>query len=286
MSTRPAAGGGGTVRVSMTSVAAEPTRENEDFTGAIPTAAVLIDGAGIPGSAAVCRHGVAWYARRLGASLLGALGEEPDRGLASLCADAIEQVTDAHRRTCRVADPVSPSATVLAVRWGEAEIEYLLLGDSVLVLEQRDGRTEVICDRREVIISRSYAAELARLDVRSTRYHQLLAELRSQRNRSGGFWVAKDDPRAAAEAIVGRSAISRSAGVVLLSNGASRLVDRFGLLDWPTFAAQLAVSDGAAMIRRVRTEEAARGVAPDDATITRCTHLDEPVGRGDAPRPT
>ncbi len=46
---------------------------NEDFTGAVPTAAVLIDGAGIPGTESICRHGVAWYAGRLGGSLLSLL---------------------------------------------------------------------------------------------------------------------------------------------------------------------------------------------------------------------
>lgn len=38
------------MRVTMASGAARDGRANEDFTGAVPTAAVLIDGAGIPGS--------------------------------------------------------------------------------------------------------------------------------------------------------------------------------------------------------------------------------------------
>src|SRR3981189_1182559 len=58
------------MRVTMTSAAARTGRVNEDFTGAVPTAAVLIDGAGISGTESICRHGVAWYASRLGGSLL------------------------------------------------------------------------------------------------------------------------------------------------------------------------------------------------------------------------
>ena len=72
------------MRVTMTSVAAARAgRANEDFTGAIPTAAVLIDGAGIPGAESVCRHGVAWYASRLGGSLLNLLSlvRDSDRTL-------------------------------------------------------------------------------------------------------------------------------------------------------------------------------------------------------------
>ncbi|MQA24283.1 MAG: hypothetical protein GEU94_02160 [Micromonosporaceae bacterium] len=54
--------------MTMTSVAARAGRANEDFTGAVPTAAVLIDGAGIAGAESICRHGVAWYASRLAGS--------------------------------------------------------------------------------------------------------------------------------------------------------------------------------------------------------------------------
>ena len=104
------------MRVTMTSVAARAGRANEDFTGAVPTAAVLIDGAGIPGTESICRHGVAWYASRLGGSLLGLLSLVRDRSLSALLAEAIEQVTDDHRDTCDVANPISPSATVAILR--------------------------------------------------------------------------------------------------------------------------------------------------------------------------
>ena len=50
------------------------------YTGAVPAAAVLVDGAGIPGADSLCRHGVAWYAGRLGGGLLSLLSLAPDRG--------------------------------------------------------------------------------------------------------------------------------------------------------------------------------------------------------------
>lgn len=54
------------MRVTMTSAAARTGHANEDFTGAVPTGVVLIDGAGIAGTESICRHGVAWYASHLG----------------------------------------------------------------------------------------------------------------------------------------------------------------------------------------------------------------------------
>ena len=261
------------MRVATTSVAARTGRTNEDFTGAVPTAAVLIDGAGIPGAESTCRHGVAWYAARLGGSLLGLLSLPRDRDLSALLAEAIEQVTNAHRETCDVANPISPSATVAILRVHDDRIEHLVLGDSVLVLDRADAAPLVVTDPREVIISRSYESALKATAEGSDEYHRVLRELRANRNRPGGFWVAKDDPRAAAEAITGSCPISELTGAVLLSNGASRIVVRFGLADWPGVLSVLASSGPAEIIDRVRQAEARHTVPPDDATITHCTDL-------------
>ena len=57
----------------MATSAGEAGRPNEDFAGAVPGAAVLLDGAGIPGTESICSHGVAWYTHRLGGALLGRL---------------------------------------------------------------------------------------------------------------------------------------------------------------------------------------------------------------------
>ncbi|MFI5768239.1 integrase [Streptomyces sp. NPDC051658] len=257
----------------MTSAAARTGRTNEDFTGALPTAAVLIDGAGIPGTASVCRHGVAWYANRLGGSLLGLLSPARDRSLSELLAEAIGQVTDHHRDTCDVAAPISPSAAVTVLRLSDGLVEYLVLGDSVLVLDRADGAPRVISDPREVIISRPYASALEAVAEGSDEYHRILRELRANRNQPGGFWVAKDDPRAADEAITGSCPVSELTGAALLSNGAGRIVDRFRLVDWPGAMALLTSSGPAEIIRRVRQAEARHAVAADDATIAHCTDL-------------
>src|SRR2546430_14963719 len=92
------------MRVTMTSAAVRTGHANEDFTGAVPTAVVLIDGAGIPGTESICRHGAAWYASRLEGSLLSLLSMRRDRCPSALLAAAIQQVTDDHPATsCRAA---------------------------------------------------------------------------------------------------------------------------------------------------------------------------------------
>ncbi|GAB3160199.1 protein phosphatase 2C domain-containing protein [Micromonospora sonneratiae] len=260
------------MRVTMTS-AARPGRANEDFTGALPAAAVLIDGAGIPGTESICRHGVAWYASRLGGSLLGLLALARDRSLSVLLAEAIEQVTDDHRDTCDVGNPISPSATVAILRLSGGLVEYLVLGDSVVVLDRADAAPLVVSDPREVVISRSYESLLKGVAEGSDEYHRILRDLRANRNQPGGFWLAKDDPQAADEALTGSCPVSELTGAALLSNGASRIVDRFQLADWPGVMAILASSGPAEIIHRVRQAEACHDVAADDATIAHCTDL-------------
>jgi hypothetical protein len=197
----------------------------------------------------------------------------PDRSLSTLLAEAIERVTDDHRDTCDVTNPISPSATVAILRLSGGLIEYLMLGDSVLVLDRAVGAPLVVSDPREVIISQSYESALEATAEGSDEYRRVLRDLRANRNQPGGFWLAKDDPRAAAEAITGSCPISDLTGAALLSNGASRIVDLFQLADWPGVMAVLASSGPAEIIHRVRQAEARHAVAGDDATIAHCTDL-------------
>ena len=94
------------MRATMVTDAGHPGRANEDFTAALPDAAILIDGAGIPGGESTCHHGITWYATHLGAALLSRL--TLGHPLPAALADAIDQVTHSHRDSCAVADPISP----------------------------------------------------------------------------------------------------------------------------------------------------------------------------------
>ncbi|MEV6347470.1 hypothetical protein [Actinoplanes sp. NPDC051851] len=307
------------MRVAMASLAGHPGRANEDFVAALPAAtlpaavrstaasstaasptaalpaaslpvaAVLIDGADIPGMESVCHHGVAWYASRLGSSLLELLALGPDRALVAVLAEAIARVTAEHRGTCDVADPISPSAAVALLRVTASTVDYLVLGDATLVVSGAPSAPPhvsqqllvtdphvpqlVVTDPREPVISRAYESRLKDVAAESPEYHHLLRELRSHRNQPGGFWLAKDDPYAAEEAVTGSRPLAGVNSAALLSNGASRLVDTFHLADWAGALALLASSGPDELLRRVRRAEADRAHPSDDATIAFCTDL-------------
>ncbi|MFI6821908.1 protein phosphatase 2C domain-containing protein [Micromonospora sp. NPDC050187] len=276
------------MQVTMATSPARHDQPNEDFVGAVPNAVVLLDGAGVSGTTSTCSHGVAWYTRRLGGALLSRLAAD-DHDLTALLADAITQVADSHRHTCDVHDPSSPSATVVIFRVVGDRADHLVLADSVLVVEQDEGTPLVITDDREAEVGRHYRAAMDAADNDTPEHHQARREyieaMRGHRNQPGGFWVAADDPQAAAQALTGSLPTHGVASVTLLSDGASRLVDRFRLADWPGALALLATAGPTEVIRRVRDAETSdprgakwpRGKTFDDATLAYCVGLDQGV---------
>ena len=250
-------------------------RPNEDFAGAVPGAAVLLDGAGIPGAESLCSHGVAWYTHRLGGTLLGLLSRDDGQDLAAVLAGAIGELAADHRDTCDITHVNSPQATVAIVRVHGDRLDYLLLADSYLVLDR--GEPEVLTDEREVATRRVCSAPLDGLHPGTPEFDRVrdscVQAFRARRNQPGGYWVAKDDPHAAAEAVTGSRPLADLNGVALLSNGASRVVDPYGLTGWAGVLDLLRSGGPAEVIRRVREAEAGTSHAPDDATVAHCTDL-------------
>ena len=258
------------MRVALATDAGHPGRTNEDFAGAVPAGMVLVDGAGgIAGAEEVCQHGVAWYATHLGGALLGTLSQ--DRGLRDVLAESIERITDEHRDTCDVTHSISPHAAVAMLRFSGGVVEHLVLGDAVAVVGRVGSEPFVAHDPREVVIAQSFEARLKGIAEGSDEYRSLLLKLRAHRNSPGGFWVAKDDPRVVDEAITGSCPADEVNATALLSNGASRLVDTFGLIDWAGLLHLLDTDGPGEIIRRVREAEARGGVVTDDATIVCCS---------------
>ncbi|MBE1531600.1 protein phosphatase 2C domain-containing protein [Actinomadura algeriensis] len=235
---------------------ATPGRENEDFVAAGSGWVVLLDGATAPpGLDGGCRHDPAWLVRRIGGRVAAGLAAEDGEPLPDLLAEAIKVTAEAHAGTCDLGDPDSPSATVSMLRRRADAVDWLVLADSPIVLET-DGGVSV---RRDDRIDRlpSYTREA----------------VRAARNSPGGFWVASTKPEAAYEARTGRVPLRGLRRAAVLSDGASRLVERFGLLTWAGLLEVLAEEGPAEVVRRTREAEAARpataagrGKRHDDAT--------------------
>lgn len=274
------------MRVSIATEPAPGQSENEDFAGAVARAAVLLDGAGSPGGEdGGCVHGVAWYTRRLGTSLLNALAQEADGTLADTLSSAIAEVAASHRATCDLGHPATPSATVVILRERGSDLDYLVLSDSTLVLDGPRTEPTIVTDRRLAEVGRRYRAQMDALVGGSSQHAKARADyvaaLQVHRNREGGFFVAAADPDAARHAMTGSAPSSGVRAALLLSDGASRLNDRFELRTWEE-TLELVRSDGpSALISAVRDAERAdpqgrrwpRGKIFDDATVVLCDRV-------------
>jgi Protein phosphatase 2C len=269
------------MHVAMATSPGTPGQPDQDFVGAVPGAVVLLDGAGIPGTESICRHGVAWYTHSLGGALLGRLSRDGGQDLVTILSDAIEQIAGEHRFTCDITNPSSPQATVAIFRSDGKRAEFLMLADSVLVLDKPAGNPKVITDQREVAVRRECSAILDGIAKGTPEYNQAceayIEAVRARRNQPGGYWIAKDDPYAATEARAGSFAVRDLSGVAMLSNGASRIVDAYGLAGWPEVLEVLRASGPGEIIRRVRRAEASDAAggrpgarSPDDATVAYC----------------
>ncbi|MEU1517215.1 integrase [Streptomyces sp. NPDC005811] len=267
------------MNVALGSQPADPGRGNEDFAAAAPGAAVLLDGAGVAGAETGCLHGIAWFSATLGGLLLSTITAHPARPLADCLADSIRVVRSLHGDGCDLTYKASPTSTVVAVRANTGGLEYLVLGDSTLLLADKDGKTTAVTDQRLDEVGKRLRGPVDQLPTGSPEHAVALAKYRDAltglRNRTGGFWIAGPDPQAAGHALTGVAPLDSLMSVTLLSDGATRLVDSFGLATWEGVLAVLGSSGPDELIDRVREAEASdpdgrrwpRGKAQDDATV-------------------
>ena len=231
---------------------AAPDSVNEDYVVAGPSWIAVLDGATAPaGVDSGCVHDVPWLVRTLAVELAEVLVTQ-EESLADSLAAAISATCAAHRGTCDLANPSSPSSTVSIVRLRGDVVEYLVLADSPVLVDVDGEVHAIVDDRLDHLPSYEVAAVAA------------------CRNRPGGFWVASTDPAAAHQAVQGGFPAAQVRRAAVLSDGASRYVERFGMSDWPGLLDVLDAVGPVELVARVRaaesTSEQSRGKRYDDAT--------------------
>ncbi|MDH6143171.1 hypothetical protein P3T35_005200 [Kitasatospora sp. GP30] len=240
---------------SLCEAAPGDDRANEDFVLVGSDFVVVLDGATASGAPTGCRHDVAWVTGRLGAQLARLLVEQPGAELREVLRAGIEAVCALHAGTCDLGNPDSPSATVAMVRWGSGRFDHLVLADSPVVLQPIDGEPQVVLDDRVERLPAYDRACVSRL-----------------RNAAGGFWVASTRPEAADQALTGSRPLAGLRRFAVLTDGVSRLVERYGW-GWDTLLETLDKQGPKAVLAAVRAAEQADppgrfpGKRHDDATV-------------------
>lgn len=227
------------------SVASEstPGRPNEDYAIVGQDWAAVLDGAtAVRPDENGCIHDVPWLVRQLVGALARTLATGGDIPLADALASAISSAMAAHEATCDLTNPDSPSSTVTILRRRGMDLDYLVLGDSPLILERGDEVEPIMDDRMANLPDYSYAAVIA------------------AQNSEGGYFVASTLPEAAYRAVHGSSAASDVTGAALLTDGASRLVDFFETWSWRDLFCSAKERGPASVIASTReAEKRARG---------------------------
>lgn len=238
-------------------------RPNEDYVGTVSVpglmGAVLLDGAGGPSELPTgCIHGTPWYVRNLGDNLLIHMHTMATTPLARILALDIDLITRCHVMTCDVNHFGTPSSTVIMARIQGDALEYLVLGDSTLVLDV-NGEILPVTDRRidEVAVDERHLMEAlptGEADHQAARL-RFVAHQRRMRNRPDGYWIASNDPEAAARAVVGRVPVADVDRVAVVSDGVARFVE-FGLGTWADLLDTLGTTGPQQLFARIRQAEA------------------------------
>ncbi|WP_406286612.1 protein phosphatase 2C domain-containing protein [Embleya sp. NBC_00896] len=240
---------------------AQPGDINDDCVVAGEHFVIVLDGATANGLPTGCVHDVPWVVSRLAARLAARLIADDGAPLTDILADGIAGLRELHAETCDLTHPNSPSTTVALLRVRAETLDYLVLCDSPVVIETTGGEVHVINDDALANLP-GYTPEI----------------IRDMRNQPGGFWVASTDPEAAKHALTGSLPVDDVHRAAVMTDGMSRLVDRYDW-QWRGLLDHVEKRGPVAAVQAVRAAELQtpagtyRGKRHDDATIALCTQF-------------
>ena len=261
-------------------IATEPgssdRRPNEDWATATPDMIVVLDGA-TARTETGCTHGIAWYANKLGASIVAEAADH-EVSLRAALGTAIADVADMHPQ-CDLVHPGTPSAAVGILRLRADVVDLLVLADVSIVVREITGTLSLLTDDRVKAAARKETDAALSIPLGDPgREDALVAMKRAQmsaRNRQSGFYVAAADPIVAEESMTATFPAGKVSEAALLTDGAARATNTFGLYSWEQTLDLLGAHGPQALLRSVRAAEMSdpslvqwpRTKLSDDATV-------------------
>lgn len=126
-----------------------------------------------------------------------------------------------------------PSAAIAAVQVRRGNLEYFLLGDCTLILKEAGGRLHYLKDSRVEPFDRAAADVIrrerpARPEGFSGEALEVLRRNRLLKNTEEGYPILEFDEGALSKGYRGTVPVEKGAEVILMTDGFSALIDRYG----------------------------------------------------------
>lgn len=265
----------------------EGQAHNEDWYAALPNLAVVLDGATIRTDTG-CVHGLPWYVRRLGTSIVN-FAQIPEWDLRTVLSAAIREVTALHSATCDLDHPGTPSAAVGIARITGEHLEWLVLGDITVMVDTTTGLFAVT-DNRVSNTGYDLRRECDRYPIGSEEKNAAIQAMKdvelAMRNTDGGYWIASTETEAVDHAHVGAVPLDQVTRFALCSDGAMRATSITSIDSDEGVMAVLRALGPSGLVNMVRTAEhrdplgtrVPRNKATDDATVV-YVDMEVPVER-------
>ncbi|MEV0849230.1 hypothetical protein AB0J21_25720 [Streptomyces sp. NPDC049954] len=270
------------MRIELATEPSAPDHLNEDFVSVTLPASgqggslVLLDGVTPPQGPSGCEHSVPWFTARLGGALAELSVSREDLTLREILSLSILRTAEVHRTSCDLSHPRTPQSTVVLARWDDAALEYLVLSDSVLLLEDSDGTVVPVLDDRldrlppHIDELRAGVRALPEgSPERAAAASAYVDGVEALRNAPGGFFTAAADPSVAGLAVTGSVPRARLRAFAAVTDGAGRWVEVFSEGTWADLFRLLRAKGPQSLVDQVRAMEATTRVSGkqhDDAT--------------------
>jgi len=275
------------MRVRLATEAAPGRPANEDAALHVGSLVGVFDGVTAPVDVETgCVHSPAWYVQHLTTRLAQVIRRQPAAELPDALAEAIEQVRGDHDGRCDLDNPATPAATVCLLRPNGDHLDYLILADCTLVIDQGEVVTTLTDQRFGDAV-----AELRRKALADRRIRWPAGRPTPDKytliNQPHGYWIAAANPEAARQAVTGVLDLNGPARVrraALLTDGTSCAVNEYQLMNWRQLLDLLTEHGPHELIQRVRQAENAdpngfrhpRYKRHDDATAVLCVFEERP----------
>lgn len=216
---------------------------NEDIAQLNPSSAWILDGAtGLSEKNIIDNESDArWFVQQWNEYLSAAV-EDCDKSVADLIKAGIPIIKNKYYGLSKGADPQPidlPSSGVALVRWNEEKLDYLVLGDCILIIKYAGNKISVVKDDclqqldekaidrlHQLMIESNYSFEDAIQEI-----NPILVSHRLMKNTQAGYWILGFDEQALDNCIHAAADIKEISEIVLMSDGFAALIDKYHYTD-------------------------------------------------------